>query len=43
MRNDPATQQALGAFDGLYTISKRERHSFESSGPRYTKYSGNKP
>ena len=40
IRRDPAVGPALHKFDGRYTISKRERHSFESSGPRYTKYSG---
>ena len=39
MRNDPATRDQLDAFVGRYAASKRERHSFESAGPRYTRYS----
>jgi len=42
MRNDAATSTSLIASDGRYAVSERERHSFESSGPRYTKYSGQK-
>lgn len=38
MRNDPANQGQLADFNGKYQVSERERHSFESAGPRYTRY-----
>jgi len=38
LENDPATKDVMAAFAGRYTVSKRERHSYESSGPRYRRY-----
>lgn len=40
MRNDPACGEALAAFEGRYVVGERARHSFESAGPRYIRYSG---
>ena len=38
LENDPATKDQMAAFVGKYTVSRRERHSYESSGPRYRRY-----
>ena len=38
LENDPATSEVMAAFAGRYTVSSRERHSYESSGPRYRRY-----
>ncbi|MCO4771913.1 MAG: glucose-1-phosphate adenylyltransferase [Deltaproteobacteria bacterium] len=38
LENDPATKDAMAALDGNYRKSDRRRHSYESSGPRYSKY-----
>lgn len=38
LENDPATKDLMASFEGRYTVSRRERHSFESSGPRYRRY-----
>jgi glucose-1-phosphate adenylyltransferase len=35
MRTDPATASALEASDGTWVVSQRDRHSYESAGPRY--------
>ena len=33
--SDPATAAAMKAFEGRYTVSERDRHSYTSMGPRY--------
>lgn len=38
LENDEATKDAMAALDGYYTVGSRGRHSYESSGPRYSKY-----
>lgn len=35
LRNDPSSSQTMEAFQGRYTISEADRHSFASAGPRY--------
>jgi glucose-1-phosphate adenylyltransferase len=35
LASDPATAEAMAAFEGRYTISNRSRHSYTSMGPRY--------
>lgn len=35
LERDPATSERMADFAGRYTISKRDRHSFESAGPHY--------
>jgi glucose-1-phosphate adenylyltransferase len=38
LRQDPAAQHFLEKFAGEYTVSERERHSYESAGPRYRRF-----
>lgn len=38
LENDPATMEIMAAFAGRYAVSSRERHSYESAGPRYRRY-----
>jgi hypothetical protein len=40
MRKDPDTKEIMERFQGRYTISELERHSYVSSGPRYDRFSG---
>jgi len=40
LESDPATRDAMAAMDGHYRIGARHRHSYESSGPRYSRYRG---
>jgi glucose-1-phosphate adenylyltransferase len=35
--NDPSTREAMSALEGFYSVSERDRHSYESAGPRYRK------
>ncbi|TVQ90619.1 MAG: glucose-1-phosphate adenylyltransferase [Deltaproteobacteria bacterium] len=35
LANDPATAEAMRAFEGRYTVSDHDRHSYTSMGPRY--------
>lgn len=35
LETDPATRATMAAFEGRYTTSHRDRHSFWSAGPRY--------
>ena len=35
LRNDPSTRDAMAALDGRYVATVRDRHSYESMGPRY--------
>ena len=38
MKNDPHTAEQMRAFEGRYIISRRDRHSHESAGPRYNRF-----
>jgi glucose-1-phosphate adenylyltransferase len=38
LRNDPATQAVMQAFEGKYTVSKGDRHSYVRAGPRYDRF-----
>ncbi len=40
LRSDPATREAMARLDGAFAISSRDRHSHESSGPRYRRGGG---
>jgi glucose-1-phosphate adenylyltransferase len=40
LQTDPATADAMAALEGKYKVSARHRHSYESSGPRYSRYRG---
>ena len=42
LQSDPSTRDAMAALDGNYRISARHRHSYESSGPRYSRYRSQK-
>lgn len=37
---DPATREAMARLDGNYRVGDQRRHSYESSGPRYSRYRG---
>lgn len=39
LRNDPSMSESLDQCQGMYTVSDRDRHSFESAGPRYRRFS----
>jgi glucose-1-phosphate adenylyltransferase len=39
LRNDPSMSDTLDRFHSQYTVSDRDRHSFESAGPRYRRFS----
>ena len=38
MKNDPHTRDQMAAFEGRYVISRQDRHSHESAGPRYERF-----
>ncbi|MEM9491135.1 MAG: glucose-1-phosphate adenylyltransferase, partial [Myxococcota bacterium] len=38
LRNDPKMRTALDQFEGEYTVSDRDRHSYDSAGPRYRRF-----
>lgn len=42
LETDPSTSAAMKALDGYYRVGARHRHSYESSGPRYSRYRGQK-
>ena len=35
LESDPATRDVMANFQGKYTVSTRDRHSYQSMGPRY--------
>ncbi|MEL6349050.1 MAG: glucose-1-phosphate adenylyltransferase [Myxococcota bacterium] len=38
MKNDPHTKEQMARFEGRYVASQRDRHSYESAGPRYERF-----
>ncbi len=40
LRHDPATSEAMARLEGAFAVSTRDRHSHESSGPRYRRSTG---
>ncbi len=42
LETDPSTAGAMKALDGYYRVGSRHRHSYESSGPRYSRYRAKK-
>jgi glucose-1-phosphate adenylyltransferase len=40
LENDPDTARTMASYKGRYTTSEHGRHSYQSAGPRYEKFSG---
>jgi len=38
LRKDPTSKQIMAEFEGRYTVSERDRHSYVAPGPRYDRF-----